>query len=114
MTSYKEFVGGDLYNAGAFGTPKTATITSAAPEEVGQEKRKKIVLRFEELDKGVVCNEARCEAMAQITKSDNYEDWVGHSIRLSKGRTKFGGKSVDCIEIQPAQTADAIGDEVPF
>ena len=114
MPDYHEHYGGEYFKAANLDKPKIVTVASARLEEVGQEKKKKIVLRFEEADKGVVCNETRCNAMAEIAKSSNYDDWAGHRITLTKGRTTFGAKLVDCIEIQPTKVGDAVGDEIPF
>ena len=49
--------------------------------------------------KRVVMNQTKSEAIGRIAGTDDDDEWVGVRIRLQKGRTKFQGKTVDCIEI---------------
>jgi hypothetical protein len=41
--------------------------------------------------------------------------WIGIKIRVTKGKTRFGGKSVDCVEfdLPPGKISAEIDDAIP-
>jgi hypothetical protein len=68
-------------------------------EEVGQEKRKKPVLYFEDGVKPLVMNLVNFETIEAAFGDSN--DWPGHKIRIFCAQTTFGGKRVDGIRVEP-------------
>ncbi len=82
--------------------PIDATIKTIGDELIGtgdQATHKPVVYFREKHVKPCVLNQTRSEAIAAIAGSDDDDDWVGVRIRLQKGRTKFQGRSVACIDI---------------
>jgi hypothetical protein len=85
-----------------------ATINTVALADVGTDDKpeKKLVATFENPDhKAVVLNQTRCEAIADIAKTGDYEQWAGVRVSISKGSTRFNGKKVACITIEPPDVA---------
>jgi hypothetical protein len=91
--------------------PIDATIKEIVNETIGQGDRQELkpVLSCREKDvKGVVMNLTKMEAIATIAGTDDDDEWAGVKIRLQKGRTKYQGKTVACIEIvAPPKTRPA-------
>lgn len=101
--------------------PIIATIARVAIEPVGldENKRDKLVLHFREgQSKALIMNITRCQALAAMAGSDDTANWIGVTIRMSKGSTRFQGKKVACIDVDrpppgPAQAGAPI-DDIPF
>ena len=91
--------------------PIDVTIKGAPEDEVigtGDRAEEKPVLFFREKGtKGVVLNMTKGEAIEQIAGTPEEEKWAGVRIRLQKGRTKYQGKTVACIEIVAAPAPSA-------
>lgn len=70
-----------------------------------QTKRKesKLVLRFHGKKLALVCNKTQAAALEQITGSDDFSKWVGHSITLSPGKAPTGANTI-VIGKAPAST----------
>jgi hypothetical protein len=82
--------------------PIDATIKEIVNETIGQGDRqelKPVLYCREKGVKGVVMNLTKMEALEQIAGTSDDDDWPGLKIRFQKGRTKYQGKSVDCIDI---------------
>jgi hypothetical protein len=96
--------------------PRVATISHLEIEEVGEDKRKKPVLYFEDGSKPMVCNKTNFETLEEALGDS--DDWSGHKIKIFCARTTFGGKKVDGIRVdaivpKPAMEDD-LSDEVPL
>lgn len=84
----------------------TLTIGSVTREPVGDEKEEKTVITFNDEDKKLVVNATKWDAMEAMTgEHDETNKWIGKTIVLTTGKTKYGGKPVDCILIR---------DDIPF
>src|SRR5687768_9239813 len=101
--------------------PVVGTIKDVAVENVGGENgQPKLVVHFEESElKGLVCNLTRAEAIAALAQSDDTDRWIGTTIRLVRGFTRFQKKRVPCIlvEAAPNSSPTAVARnvaEVPF
>lgn len=70
-----------------------------------QTKRKehKLVLRFHGKKLALVCNKTQAATLEQITGSDDFSKWVGHSITLSPGKAPTGANTI-VIGKAPAPT----------
>ena len=51
--------------------------------------------------KPMVVNLAKWEALELIAGVDDSDHWRGLSIMLSVGKTRFQGKTVDCVTVKP-------------
>ena len=92
-----------------------ATIEDVAMEEIGKNREKKPIIRFEELDKALVSNKTNCNTIAKITGSRRFKDWVGKMIHLYRAEVEFQGEMIESIRVRlkPDQGA-ASSEEVPF
>lgn len=69
------------------------------------EDEEKPVLYFVGKNKGLVLNRTNADSIIEITGTDETDEWEGKQIVLHPDKTKFGGKTVDCIRIAtPQQT----------
>lgn len=69
---------------------------------VGDEKPGdfKPVMRVQGFDKGIVINRTNGDALMQAF-GDDTDAMIGKEIKLSRGRTLYKGKMVDCVTITP-------------
>ena len=73
----------------------------------------KIILRFEETDKGFVLNKTNARRIADMYGPDT-DAWVGKKITLAAEDTEFGGKSVKGTRVQIERELASPDDEIPF
>jgi hypothetical protein len=90
--------------------PTIATIAYLVEaEEVGQDKKKKPVLYFENGVKPMVCNRTNFEEIeAAFGDSD---DWPGHKVRVFCALTQYQGKRVDGVRVEPIVPKPAAKDD---
>lgn len=83
------------------------TIEEVRTEEINGDhgKEKKLVARFVGKDKGLVLNRTNADSIAEIAGSEDTDDWHGVQVVLYPDKTKFGGKTVDCIRVRAPQAA---------
>ena len=84
--------------------------------EVEEGKKPKPVLFLEGVDRGVVVNKTRYDAMSDITGSPDTGNWCGRQVLVKRGSTNYAGKKVACVELEaaPASTGAALDDAIPF
>jgi hypothetical protein len=109
MASYKTAFGShlkteDLQGRDVFVVLESVTIEPIKGKE-GEPTENKPVAHFKGKDKTLILNRTRCEQLAAIFGDDDMDLWAG-PITLSPGTTKFGGKTVGCVDIKP-RTAPA-------
>jgi hypothetical protein len=102
--SYKKFVGNAKYlKKEDIPSPINSSILWTKEEEVtapGKGTETRLVLYFEGLKKGLVLNMANAEALAEITGTDEYEQWSDVPIELYVDPdVKYGGKKIGGIRI---------------
>jgi hypothetical protein len=103
--SYKKFVGNAKYlKKEDIPSPINSSILWTKEEEVtapGKGTETRLVLYFDGLKKGLVLNTANAEALAEITGTDEYEQWSDVPIQLYVDRdVKYGGKKIGGIRIR--------------
>jgi len=124
----------DVYNSsGGFlkaddlGTAKT-TVTISGIElserdyQDGQGLKKQLVLSFAGKDKKLGLNKTNAERLAELTKSDESDDWIGVSLKLFVEKVQVGNEKKAAIRIfpeLPEQVApeppdEFTGNEIPF
>lgn len=110
------------------GAKPVVTIASAEVKEntYNGETKKQIVLTFEGKDKQLGLNFTNASRIVELLGTENYEEWVGASIKLFTDKTTLAdGRTVPCIRIFPelpetapkakAKAATASDDEeIPF
>jgi hypothetical protein len=103
--SYKRFVGNAKYlKKEDITSPINTSILWTKEEEVtapGKGTETRLVLYFDGLKKGLVLNTANAEALAEITGTDEYEQWSDVPIELYVDPdVKYGGKKIGGIRIR--------------
>jgi hypothetical protein len=103
--SYKRFVGNAKYlKKEDIPSPINTSILWTKEEEVtapGKGTETRLVLYFDGLKKGLVLNTANAEALAEITGTDEYEQWSDVPIELYVDPdVKYGGKKIGGIRIR--------------
>jgi hypothetical protein len=102
MASYKTAFGSFLKTEDLQGRPVRVIVEDVGLQDVKGEHgmERKLVARFSGKDKGLILNLTNCEIMEQITGSDDYDQWPGHTVILYPTTTKFGNKTVPCLRIK--------------
>lgn len=79
------------------------TIISAEVKEntFNGEAKKQIVLAFEGKDKQLGLNFTNASKIAELTGTEDYQEWVGVSLKLMVEKVKFQNGMVDAIRIFP-------------
>jgi hypothetical protein len=81
------------------------TIKDVTREEIkGQDNqpKKKFVLHFQELEKGLILNTTNMNILYKILGSDDSEDWIGKRITLyCKDDIEMGGEIVSGVRVRP-------------
>lgn len=86
-----------LKSADIIGHRVTVTMSHVAIEDVGDDH--KPVLYFQGKEKGMVLNKTNAAMIAEITGSDETEDWKGKAVVLHVAKVDFQGKRVDAIRV---------------
>jgi len=117
MRSEEAFPSKFMKSADAKTKPIIATISHMEMELVGQgnEQKQKPVLYLEG-EKPMVLNRTNFEALEDAFGDS--DDWPGHKIKVRCERTKFQGKTVDGLRIdpvvaKPAPPKDEFDDPAP-
>ena len=103
--SYRRFVGNAKYlKKEDIPSPINTSILWIKEEEVtapGKGTETRLILYLEGLKKGLVLNTANAEALAEITGTDEYEQWSDVPIELYVDPdVKYGGKKIGGIRIR--------------
>jgi len=106
MRSSDAFPAKYMKSADVKAKPLVATISHMQMELVGQghEQREKPVL-FLENQKPIVLNRTNFESLEDAFGDS--DEWSGHKIRIKCERTRFQGKTVDGLRIEPIKLKPA-------
>ena len=122
--SYRKFVGNAKYlKKEDIPSPVNTSILWIKEEDVtapGKGTETRLLLYFDGLKKGLILNTANAEALAEITGTDDYEQWSDIPIQLYVDPdVKYGGKKTGGIRIRkpasvpvPVQEAELV--QQPF
>jgi hypothetical protein len=80
------------------------TIRSVTVEQIGEERKQKPIISFDEIEKELVVNVTNWTNIAELTGEDDSDNWAGHAIKLVRVRVPFGGKNVEAIRVEAADT----------
>ena len=85
--------------------PTTATIESIELNERdyndGKGIKKQLVLSFVGKDKKLGLNQTNAQKLAELTGSDDTDDWIGTTIKLFVEKVKVGNETKPAIRIWP-------------
>ena len=90
-------------------------VTYAEVEEMGQgnDKQEKIVVRFKGNDKGLVMNKTNCKKMAEITGTNDYDNWLNKVVGIKCVSLEVSGEDHEVLRIcNPEQGKPTWGDPV--
>lgn len=104
------------------GTPYIVTIEEVKMEEIGKNQDEKPVIKFNESNRGMVCNKTNWKTIAKITGSEDSDEWIGKKIGLYRAEVEFQGEMVEAIRVSlkqqqgktPPKGKDENDDEIPF
>jgi hypothetical protein len=110
MRSEEAFPSKFMKSADVKSKPITTTISHMEMELIGQgnEQKKKPVLYLED-EKPMVLNRTNFEALEEAFGDS--DEWSGHKIKVRCELTRFQGKSVDGLRIDPIKVKPAVKDE---
>ena len=77
----------------------TVTIDRVEAKNIGQDLR--LVVYFAKQKKGLVLNKTNANTIAELTGSEDTDNWGGHRIKLITARVEYQGKRVPAIRIDP-------------
>ncbi len=80
-------------------TPVSYTISSWEIEEIGKNRDEKLVLYFDNEDKGLVTNKTNANTIAKVLGSEETDEWIGKSIKLYSTEVQFGDEMVEAIRV---------------
>jgi hypothetical protein len=116
MPSIRDIYPFYLTAEGLQGRSHVVHIQSATVEELWnrQLKRKepKLVVRFHGRKSALACNKTQAAQLAQLTGTDDYTRWPGHTVTLTPGRAPTGTATI-LILAAPQQTTAAPAVEPP-
>ncbi|MBN1851105.1 MAG: hypothetical protein JW829_00215 [Pirellulales bacterium] len=81
------------------------TIQGVSFDEVGEEKKTKGIIHFEEFDRGFVVNRTNLKRIMALHGPETNE-WIGKKITLYPSETDFAGKTVPCIRVREKKHAE--------
>ncbi|MFH1921475.1 MAG: hypothetical protein ABIP48_16540 [Planctomycetota bacterium] len=98
-----EFLTGNYLTAAEIKTPTTVTIKGAERElvGVGQNQQTKLVVYFDQLQKGLVANKTNLGVIANLYGT-NSEAWKGKPLELYSEMVSFQGRQVPGLRVRAA------------
>lgn len=84
--------------------PRVLTIKQVTIEEIGDDKDRKPVVHFHEVEQGLVLNRTNANMIAHRYGNET-DQWNGKKIKLYVDQVSFQGRIVDAIRVKtpPAQ-----------
>lgn len=76
------------------------TVDTIAWEQVGQDQESRMILRFGEIEQGLVVNKTNAVTLGNLF-GKNPNGWVGKRIALFATPVSFGGKTVMGVRVNP-------------
>jgi hypothetical protein len=76
-----------------------ATVTEIKEETIGDDT--KLVIYFDEFEKGLVANKTNAGRIGKIVGSERLKDWIGHTLILYVVNVTYKGEEVPAIRVKP-------------
>ena len=97
----RRFLGAYLQKEEIPDSGAVARVRAAKEETLEENERSKLILYFEGLDKGLVCNVTNINVLIDVLGSDETDDWIGREVELYVDHgVMFGGKRVGGIRVR--------------
>lgn len=97
-----------FFTASDFATERSFLIDSLKVLPVNTSGETKPVLRFRDVEQGLVLNRTNASVLADAF-GEEADDWIGKPVILFRAKTEFQGKEVDCVRLR---ISEEIADEV--
>lgn len=120
MGKAKDYFPSPYLKGDDFDQPVTATITQVHDEKFdgdrGEPDQIRPVVKFKELDKGLVLNKTNFEMLVGITGQDDTDNWAGNIVELRGEMVMAFGKATKAVRVYQAsgQPAAAPEEDLPF
>lgn len=97
----RRFLGAYLQKEEIPDSGATVRIRGAKEETLEETERNKLILYFDDLEKGLVCNITNINVLIDVLGSDETDDWMGREVELYVDHgVMFGGKRVGGIRVR--------------
>jgi hypothetical protein len=120
MNSYKTYNDSAYLRKEDFPLQRILTVSDVREEEVtapGKKPKRKIVIYLEEVEKGLVLNQANGDVLFEMTGFEDPEQWIGQRVEVyNDPNVTYAGKRVGGIRLrEPARaSAPAAAEVLPF
>jgi len=108
MKSYRAYSDSKYLNTEDFPQPRILTIVEVREERVtapGKEPKPKVVLYFDEVDKGLVLNRTNGDKLFEMTGHEDPEQWVGQCVKAYNDKGVVCGDKRGGIRLRPVKHA---------
>ena len=86
------------------GWAQTVEVEMARLEKFQNDETEKLVVYFKRQKPGLVVGSVVWDQFAEVTGTDESNDWKGHLVELYRDKTPFQGKMVPCIRVRKPGT----------
>ncbi len=104
MVDANDYFGGSYLKASDITEPTPLTIKEAKVEQLGD--REKIVVYFDEVEKGFVLNKINTSRISKQVGSSETQKWPGNKIILFATEVEYDGKDVPCIRVKKQEEGE--------
>lgn len=98
MVDANDYFGGSYLKASDIKKPITLTIKETSIEQFND--REKLVVYFDEVEKGLVLNKINSTRITELAGTSETGDWPGTRITLYATEVEYDGKDVPCIRVE--------------
>ena len=98
------------------GRAATVTIETATVEEIRQQtgqKEARIVVAFAGKSKRLICNKTQALTLADLAKTEVFENWKGLVVTLEPSTTRSGQETINIRRATPAPTTSTTRSSTP-
>jgi hypothetical protein len=110
LNSYRRYRDSSYLRKEDFPSPEILTISEVCEEEVtapGKKPKKKLIIRFEEIEKGMVCNMTNGDVLFEITGCEYPDDWVGVRVMVwHDPSVPYAGKRIGGLRLRKPTPAE--------
>lgn len=87
-------------------TVKIASVDVQEMRQVDGSKAWKALIGFENKEKKLICNKTQAEALARLTGSEQFAEWIGHTVRLAPATAHNGRPTIAILAVEPAGSGE--------
>lgn len=98
MVDATDYFGGNYLKASDIKEPLSLTITGVKVQRL--EERDKLIVSFDETDKGFVLNKINTNRIIEWVGDKETDNWAGTKITLLATTVEYDGKDVPCIRVK--------------